>query len=309
MRRQRDWLQTPAADEPPLRVAYQGTEGAYGHEAARAALRRRTPAGHVQGVPVVPRDARSGAAGRRASAASCRSRTAPPGSVHEVYDLLFRLNLARRRRGDPRSPALPARRARAPPLEGADRASTPIRRRWRSAASSWPSAAACETEPAANTALAAERVARARRPAQAAIASAEAGDRHGLLVLARDIANQAVNFTRFVVVAAAPRRLRSAASPPRCRWSSATRHERGALVRCLNVLADEGVSLTKLESRPQAGHGLGVRVLRRRRGASDRAADAVGAGRAGRGAPCSSGAGLLSARRRLPTGRPPSAQV
>ena len=32
-----------------------------------------------------------------------------------------------------------------------------------------------------------------------------------------------------------------------------TRHERGALVRCLNVLADEGVSLTKLESRPIPG--------------------------------------------------------
>jgi chorismate mutase/prephenate dehydratase len=32
-----------------------------------------------------------------------------------------------------------------------------------------------------------------------------------------------------------------------------TRHERGALVRCLNILADEGISLTKLESRPRPG--------------------------------------------------------
>jgi chorismate mutase/prephenate dehydratase len=29
-----------------------------------------------------------------------------------------------------------------------------------------------------------------------------------------------------------------------------TRHEQGALVRCLNVLADAGLNLTKLESRP-----------------------------------------------------------
>jgi hypothetical protein len=34
VRRQRDWLQAPADEGPPLTVAYQGTEGAYGHEAA-----------------------------------------------------------------------------------------------------------------------------------------------------------------------------------------------------------------------------------------------------------------------------------
>ena len=33
----------------------------------------------------------------------------------------------------------------------------------------------------------------------------------------------------------------------------ATRHEHGALVRCLNALADEGLNLTKLESRPRPG--------------------------------------------------------
>ena len=31
----------------------------------------------------------------------------------------------------------------------------------------------------------------------------------------------------------------------------ATRHEHGALVRCLNVIADEGLNMTKLESRPR----------------------------------------------------------
>jgi chorismate mutase/prephenate dehydratase len=30
-----------------------------------------------------------------------------------------------------------------------------------------------------------------------------------------------------------------------------TRHEQGALVRCLNILADHGLNLTKIESRPR----------------------------------------------------------
>jgi len=112
--------------------------------------------------------------------------------------------------------------------------------------------AAVEIEPAANTAVAAARVAERGDPAHGAIASAEAGDRHGLTVLARDIANQAVNLTRFVVVAAAPIDVSPLVA---CKVSLVfgTRHERGALVRCLNVLAEEGLSMSKLESRPRPG--------------------------------------------------------
>jgi chorismate mutase/prephenate dehydratase len=33
----------------------------------------------------------------------------------------------------------------------------------------------------------------------------------------------------------------------------ATTHEHGALARSLNVIADEGISMTKLESRPRQG--------------------------------------------------------
>ncbi len=109
-----------------------------------------------------------------------------------------------------------------------------------------------ETEAAANTAVAAARVAERSDPAHAAIASNDAGDRHGLVVLARDIANQAVNLTRFVIVAATPVDISPLVA---CKISLVfgTRHERGALVRCLNVLAGEGLSLTKLESRPIPG--------------------------------------------------------
>ena len=81
---------------------------------------------------------------------------------------------------------------------------------------------------------------------------AKAGAHFGLSVLKRDIANQQVNYTRFVVVASAP-----AECDPRIAAKVSmvlsTRHEHGALVRCLNVIADEGLNVTKLESRPRPG--------------------------------------------------------
>jgi chorismate mutase/prephenate dehydratase len=105
---------------------------------------------------------------------------------------------------------------------------------------------------APNTALAAQLVRDLKDPTQAAIASQEAGAHFGLHVLRRNIANQSVNFTRFFVLASTP-----VACDPRIAAKVsmvlATRHEHGCLVRCLNVIADEGLNLTKLESRPKLG--------------------------------------------------------
>jgi chorismate mutase/prephenate dehydratase len=71
-------------------------------------------------------------------------------------------------------------------------------------------------------------------------------------VLRRDIANHRENYTRFLVVAREPEPW-----DPRvpCKTSVmfVTRHERGALLACLNVLSGHGLNLTKLESRPRPG--------------------------------------------------------
>jgi chorismate mutase/prephenate dehydratase len=109
-----------------------------------------------------------------------------------------------------------------------------------------------ESEAAQNTALAAERVAALGDPSRAAIASEEAGARFGLVVLRRNIANQAVNLTRFVVVSGTPVDCDPLVQA-KVSLVFGTTHERGALVRCLNVLADEGINLSKLESRPRPG--------------------------------------------------------
>jgi chorismate mutase/prephenate dehydratase len=110
----------------------------------------------------------------------------------------------------------------------------------------------CQVESLANVALAARRVRQDQDLSQAAIASDDAARRSGLTVIARDIMDQRENYTRFVVVG--PRLLPCDSRIP-CKTSLifTTKHEEGALVSCLNVLASHGLSLTKLESRPRPG--------------------------------------------------------
>jgi chorismate mutase / prephenate dehydratase len=89
-------------------------------------------------------------------------------------------------------------------------------------------------------------------PRIAAIGSAEAAQAHGLAVLRHGIADSADNFTRFVVLSAAATAVDTRIA---CKTSLilTTRHEEGALLRCLEILSGSGHSMTKLESRPRPG--------------------------------------------------------
>jgi chorismate mutase / prephenate dehydratase len=108
----------------------------------------------------------------------------------------------------------------------------------------------CAVQSFTDTAMSVQKVRDDADRAQAAVASERAADLYGLRVLARNIENQKDNYTRFMVVARTPLRLDESIA---CKTSLifSTRHEQGALVRCLNVLADQGLNLTKLESRPR----------------------------------------------------------
>jgi chorismate mutase / prephenate dehydratase len=249
VRRQREWLQPPPADGAPLVVAYQGTEGAYGHEAAvrHFGVERRPVAFKAfrsfrETADAVQRgDALRGVLPIENSTA---------GSVNEVYDLLFGLNLA-----VVGEEMLEVRHC----LLGVPGATvdglTTVHSHPQALAQCSEFLAehhAWESVVATNTAVAAKQVAQRADPAHAAIASAEAADRHGLVILSRDISNQAFNFTRFLIVAAVPQEC-DPLHDAKVSLVFGTKHERGALVRCLNILADEGVSLTKLESRPKPG--------------------------------------------------------
>jgi chorismate mutase/prephenate dehydratase len=87
-------------------------------------------------------------------------------------------------------------------------------------------------------------------PSAAAIGSRLAGQVHGLRVIRESIQDRSDNSTRFVVID------RSDASPTGDDKTSllfSTPHEEGALKRVLEILYEEGINMTRIESRPRPG--------------------------------------------------------
>jgi 3-deoxy-7-phosphoheptulonate synthase len=110
-------------------------------------------------------------------------------------------------------------------------------------------------EPHHDTADAARLVAASGDPTRAAISSREAAERYGLDVLATDLADQAENYTRFLLVARAedPRVSQGPIDPAEAKMAAVftARNERGALAECLTAIAAHGLNLTRIESSPQ----------------------------------------------------------
>ncbi len=103
-----------------------------------------------------------------------------------------------------------------------------------------------------DTAGAMRAVAEADDPTAAAIGSPEAAAANGLVVLRHNISDSPDNYTRFVVLSASPVPV-DVRIPCKTSLVLVTRHEEGALLRCLEILSGSGHSLTKLESRPRPG--------------------------------------------------------
>ncbi len=250
VRRQQDHLMArERGPDQPIIVAYAGTEGAWAHLAAQ-----RHFSGHGAGVEFRPFESFKATAeavrGGLAHFGMLPIENSTAGSINENYDLLAQTDIALV--GEEIQPVDNCLMAvDAVPLDQVRRVL------------SHPQAIAqcsrflaelphAKVEAFTNTALAARKVRDDRDPSQAAIGSPEAARIWGLTIIAKGINDQTENFTRFVVVG--PRHL---PCDPRiaCKTSLifVTRHEQGALVACLNVLATRGLNLTKLESRPRPG--------------------------------------------------------
>ncbi len=103
---------------------------------------------------------------------------------------------------------------------------------------------------AANTAMAARKVAEDKDKTQAAIASQEAGEVYGLSVLMEHVCRNEANATRFIVVGKDSVYVKNAKKISVC---FELPHASGSLYHMLSHIIYNGLNMTRIESRPIAG--------------------------------------------------------
>ncbi len=228
------------------RVSFQGTLGAYSHIAARKYFANRAAQIEFVGFPTFAaalEEAETGAAGY----AFLPIENTTAGSINETYDLLRRTEL--RIVGEEILHVCHCLAATAKVEISALRRVLSHPQALQQCSVFLRSLDGVEAVAFEDTAAAARAVREAGDPLQAAIASEEAAELAGLEIIARDIADQAENWTRFVVISGIEMEL-DARIPAKTSLVFTTKHHHGALARCLEILADHDLNLSKLESRP-----------------------------------------------------------
>jgi chorismate mutase/prephenate dehydratase len=235
------------AERSHITVAYQGQPLTYNQLAAEQYVASRGLTGHFVGLASLTQVIEQLASGQ-VDLAFLPIENTVAGSVNQVYDVLrerelhivgedsFRIELCLAAVADVPLPAL--RRIYSHPL-ALEQCSAFI-----------DGLPQVQTVPFADSRDAMRAVAESKDPTLAAVGSSEAARAHGLVILRSEIGNQDEILMRYVALARAPLPVDERVS---CKTSLilSTRHEKGALLRCLQVLGEYGLSLTKLESRPR----------------------------------------------------------
>src|SRR6056297_344155 len=233
-----------------IRVSYQGTDGAFSHQAAMRHFEQRYTNVNCIGYTRFE-EAANAVLNGEADVSILPIENTTAGSINDTYDLLNEKDLFVM--GEE---VLHINHCLMAPK---DVEVTNIRR-----ILSHPQAIAqcskfltslprCHVESYFDTAMAARKVRDDDDLSQAAIASSYAAEIYGLTILKRDLANQSENYTRFLIVGPEPIHC-----DPQLNTKTslifATIDEKGALLDCLNLLGKNGINMTKLESRPRIGH-------------------------------------------------------
>jgi len=236
-----------ARDDAPLRIAYQGVEGAFSHLAAQRRYAHREGGALLAGHDTF-RGAVDALLSGAADLALLPIENTTAGSINEVYDLLAA------------HPALHLTGEVVSAIEHCLLAAPNVSLAELRVVISHPVALAQCTaffaahphltaRPELDTAGAARRVREAGDRTLAAIASSSAAQTYGLAILARGIQTAAGNATRFVEVALAPTPIPDGATA-KTSLLVALADRPGALGEVLTRFAARNLSLTKLESRP-----------------------------------------------------------
>ncbi|WP_138430529.1 prephenate dehydratase [Fodinibius saliphilus] len=239
--------QNAKKDDEIVQVAYQGTDGAFSHQAAYRHFEERYAEVHSYGYNTFQQAAKA-VKNKEVDYAILPIENTTAGSINDTYNILGE--------GDLHIVGEEALRIVHCLLALEDVAIERIRR-----IMSHPQAISqcsnylaklhdCKIESYIDTAMSAKKVLEDGDLSQAAIAGSYAAEIYGLEILKRDIANQPENFTRFVIVGRDPVEV-DLQIPCKTSLLMVTSHDKGALIKCLNVIDDHDIRMTKLESRPK----------------------------------------------------------
>jgi chorismate mutase / prephenate dehydratase len=228
-------------------VAYQGSPLTYNNLAAEQFLASQGLRGRYVGLPTLKQviDALTSAS---VDLALLPIENTVAGSINQVYDLLREQDLHIVGEESYRVELCLAATADVPPSALRRILSHPLALDQCSAFVS--ALSQVRAEPFLDTREAMRAVAEAKDPTLAAIGSPEAAAAQELHILNRHVGNQDEILMRYVALARAPVAV-DVRVPCKTSLILSTRHEKGALLRCLHILAEYGLSMTKLESRPR----------------------------------------------------------
>ncbi|MBI4585816.1 MAG: 3-deoxy-7-phosphoheptulonate synthase [Planctomycetes bacterium] len=254
IRLQQEYLQRLAnreGGEPEvIRVAFQGIEGAYSYLAAKKFFSGFADRFVPMGLPTFAEVVKAVENGQ-ADYAMLPIENTTSGGINEVYDLLLhtRLSIV----GEEKYRVSHCLVALKDVTIGSIRKIYSHPQPVAQCSNYLATLPGCKIEYFTDTAMSVAKIKEDGDPTHAAIASEEAARLYDVVIVKRDIANQKENFTRFLVAA---RNLKKVDLRIPCKTSivMATAQKPGALVEALLVFRQNGLNLTKIESRPILGN-------------------------------------------------------